>query len=109
MKVCPSVAEWTEAERKGHQSNGDVWFRVLTKCATIGEASKEAIVELSTRIMNPTIHQGSIKARVHILFNNKHSWARISAKGISQKDIDYQRIFFPNVIPGHDAINKAKV
>jgi len=109
MKLKPSVVEFLGNERSGNNSNGDVLTGYLNDVARMERVYKIHIEDLRRRIYNPKLIEASINARIREIFSNPFSWARIGCWGISQRDIDVMRKFFPEFIPGHSTITKAKV
>ena len=109
MNMKPSVVKFFKSLKEGRESNGEILNGIFEDLARIEAAFRVGIDDLQTKIYNPTILEGSIKARVVTTFKNPFSWVRITAHGVSQQAIDFMRQFFPGVIIGHNAINSNKV
>jgi len=109
MKMTPSVAAFFNTLRRGNEGNGDILHRIFGDLVRMEATYRVILEDLRRRVYNPAIFKASLTSLNRAILGNVFAWVRIGCHGISQRDVDFIRQFFPGVIVGHDKINAAKV
>jgi len=96
-------------EKGRKETNTNLFHRIFSHIGNADERISATLKELKAKVLDHHLPKELLAAELRKSFGSPVMWARIAARGVSQKDIDFVRKFVPGTLPGHYNILKAKV